>query len=195
MKINKVRLIIPCWILGIVMACVTLNVYFPAKEVEKKAEDIVDDIRKKEPAPPKAPSGPQSSLDQLSALILHNGLAYAQKGNGVPNPIIQNLKQQIRERFPRLVPFFQKGAVGEGKTGFLETRDTKGLSSAGKTELKSLIEAENRDRHTLYQEVAKSMNITSDQIGKVQGIFAKKWQSTAERGWWIQKEDGQWIQK
>ena len=195
MKLNKVPLIIPFWILSIVMACVTLNVYFPAKEVEKKAGDIVDDIRKKEPTTPKAPSGPQSSIDHIYALFIHNGLAYAQKGNGVPNPVIQNLKQQIRERFPRLVPFFQKGAVGEGKTGLIEMRDTKGLSPAGKNDLKSLMEAENRDRRVLYQEVAKSMNITSDQISKVQRIFAAKWQNSAERGWWIQKEDGQWVQK
>jgi uncharacterized protein YdbL (DUF1318 family) len=188
-------LIIPCWILSIVMACVTLNVYFPAKEVEKKAGDIVDDIRKKESTPPTAPAGPQSSIDRIYAYIIDNGLAYAQKGNGAPNPVIQNLKQQIRERFPRLVPFFQKGTIGEGKTGLLEMRDTKGLSLAGKTDLKSLMEAENRDRQALYQEVAKSLTITTDQIGKVQRIFARKWQNSAERGWWIQKEDGQWVQK
>jgi hypothetical protein len=34
------------------MACVTVNVYFPAKEVEKKAGDIIDDIRRPEAAPP-----------------------------------------------------------------------------------------------------------------------------------------------
>jgi len=195
MKINKVRLIIPFWILSIVMACVTLNVYFPAKEVEKKAEDIVDEIRKKEPITPKAPSGPQSSIDRIYTLFINNGLAYAQKKNGITNPVIQNLKQQIRERFPRLAPFFQKGAVGEGKTGLIEMRDTKGLALAEKKDLKALMKAENRDRRALYQEVAKSMNITSDQISKVQRIFAAKWQSHAERGWWIQKEDGQWVQK
>ncbi len=39
------------------------------------------------------------------------------------------------------------------------------------------------------------MNISSDQIGKVQRIFAQKWQRSAEHGWWIQKEDLQWVQK
>jgi uncharacterized protein YdbL (DUF1318 family) len=195
MKKNKVRLIIPCWILSIVMACVTLNVYFPAKEVEKKAGDIVDDIRKKEPATPTAPTSPQSSIDRIYAFIIHSGLAYAQKRNGITNPVIQNLKQQIRERFPRLVPFLQKGAIGEGKTGLIEMRDTKGLSPAEKNDLKALLDAENRDRRALYQEVAKSMNITSDQISKVQRIFAAKWQNSAEHGWWIQKEDGQWVKK
>lgn len=195
MKKISLRLIVPLWILSIAMACVTVNVYFPAKEVEKKAGDIVDDIRKKEPASPKAPSGPQSSLELLYAWMTNQGLAYAQKGAEVSSPAIQSLKNQIKERFLRLVPFFQKGAIGEGKTGFVELRDGKGLSPAEKNDLNSLLDAENRDRRALYQEVAKSMNISSDQLSKVQRIFAEKWQHSTERGWWIQKENGQWVQK
>lgn len=195
MKKNRIRLIIPLWILSIVMACVTVNVYFPAKEVEKKAGDIVDEIRKKEPSPPTAPSGPQSSLGRLFALIIHSGKAYAQKEAEVSSPAIQGLKNQIRDRFPRLIPFFQKGTIGEGKTGLIEIRDTKGLSATEKNDLKPLVEAENRDRRALYQEVARSMNIPSDLTSKVQRIFAEKWQKSSDRGWWIQKEDGQWVQK
>ncbi len=195
MKLNKARLIIPLWILSIFMACVTVNVYFPAKEVEKKAGDIVDDIRKMEPSPPPPPSRPQSSINQLYELIVNSRLAYAQKGDEVSPPAVQSLKQHIRDRFPRLVPFFQKGAIGEGRTGFVEMLENKGMTPAEKNDMKSLVEAENRDRRALYQEVAKSMNISSDQIGKVQRIFAQKWQHSAERGWWIQKEDMQWVQK
>jgi uncharacterized protein YdbL (DUF1318 family) len=194
MKLNKVRLIFPIWILSIIMACVTVNVYFPAKEVEKKAGDIIDDIRQKEPSPPTS-SDPQSPLGQLNDFIFNRGLAHAQKGVNGSTPVIQSLKQQIRERFPRLVPFYQKGAIGEGRTGLVELLDNKDSAPAEKKEVKSLVEAENRDRQALYQEVAKSMNISSDQIGKVQRIFARKWHQSAERGWWIQKEDKQWVQK
>jgi uncharacterized protein len=195
MNLNKARLIFPLWLLSIIMACVTVNVYFPAKEVEKKAGDIIDDIRKMEPPLPSKPSDPQSSIDQLKDIILSSGLAHAQKGGNGSNPAIQNLKQQIRERFPRLAPFFQKGAIGEGRSGFVEIRDTKGLTPAEKNDVKSIVEAENQNRGALYQEVARSMNISSDQIGKVHRIFAKKWQQSAEHGWWIQKEDQTWVQK
>jgi uncharacterized protein YdbL (DUF1318 family) len=123
------------------------------------------------------------------------GLAYAQKETGNANPVIQNLKQQIKDRFPKLTPFFQKGAIGEGKLGYVEIRETKALSAGEKNDLKTFLEAENRDRRALYQEVAKSMNITSEQLSKVQRIFAQKWQQSVDRGWWIQKEDGQWVQK
>jgi uncharacterized protein len=195
MRINKIRLIFPLWIMSLIVACVTVNVYFPAKEVDKKAGEIVDDIRKKDPSSSPAPLGPQSSLDVLYAYWGNHGLAYAQKESGGDNPATQTLKNQIRGRFPRLVPFFQKGGIGEGKNGFLEIRDTKGLSPAEKTDLNPLVEAENRDRRALYQEVAKSMNIPPDQLSKVQRIFAEKWQNSAEKGWWIQKDDGQWVQK
>jgi uncharacterized protein YdbL (DUF1318 family) len=193
MRRNKIRLIFPLWIMSIIMACVTVNVYFPAKEVDKKAGEIVDDIRKKDSSP--APLGPQSSLDILAAYWENHGLVYAQKESGGESPATQSLKNQIKERFPRLVPIFQKGGFGEGKNGFIEIRETKSLSPAEKNDLKPLMEAENRDRRALYQEVAKSMNIPPNQLSKVQRIFAEKWQNSAEKGWWIQKEDGQWIQK
>jgi uncharacterized protein YdbL (DUF1318 family) len=195
MRLNKARLIFPLWILSIIMACVTVNVYFPAKEVEKKAGDIIDDIRKKEPLPPPPSSDPQSPISQFNEFIFNSGLAHAQKGVNGSNPAIQGLKHQIRERFPRLVPFFQKGAIGEGRTGLVEMLDNNNLTPADKNEVKSLLEAENRDRRALYQEVAKSMNISSDQIGRVQRIFARKWHQSADRGWWIQKEDNTWVQK
>jgi uncharacterized protein len=79
--------------------------------------------------------------------------------------------------------------------GFVEPRDGKGISLAEKNDLNSLMDPENRDRRALYLEVAKSMNISPDQLSKVQRIFAEKWQHSTERGWWILKENGQRVQK
>ena len=61
------------------------------------------------------------------------------------------------------------------------------LSPAEKNEVKPLVDSENRDRRALYLEVAKSMNVSPDQLIKVQGVFAEKWQQSASSGWWIQK--------
>ena len=195
MKKNKMKVLLPFWVLIGMMACVTVNVYFPAKEVEKKAGEIVDEIRKKDQPPADNPRSPQSKWEVIYAVFLNHGLAYAQKEAEVSSPAIQQLKRQMRERFPRLAPFFQKGAIGEGNKGFLEMKDTKGISLAERNELKQLIDAENRDRKALYQEVAASLKIQPNQIGRVQRIFADKWQQAASSGWWIQKEDGQWVQK
>jgi uncharacterized protein YdbL (DUF1318 family) len=195
MNIKKIKILVPFWGLLIMMACVTVNVYFPAREVEKRAGEIVDEIRKKDEPPAGNPAGLRSQWESLIAVFSQAGLAYAQKEAEVTSPAIQYLKKQMRERFPRLVPFFQKGALGENNQGFLEARDIQGISLSERNELKQLVEAENRDRRALYQEVARSMNIPPDQSAKVQRIFAGKWQQSLSSGWWIQKEDGQWVQK
>jgi len=43
-------------------------------------------------------------------------------------------------------------------------------------DLKALVGAENKDRETLYAEVAKALVIDSSQINKVAEIFAEEWQ-------------------
>jgi uncharacterized protein YdbL (DUF1318 family) len=189
---NKIRFGMLFWGLTLLMACVTVNVYFPAKEVEKRAGDIVDDIRREQPAPT-APAAPQSLLTPFPGGWSFTGTAWAQKEP--ESPAVAALKKQIRERFPRLAPLFQKGAVGENNQGWLEIRDLNNLSPAEKNEVKPLVDSENRDRRALYLEVAKSMNVSPDQLIQVQRIFAEKWQQSASPGWWIQKGDGAWVQK
>ncbi len=124
---------------------------------------------------------------------MNGNLAWAQKQGD--SPVVQSLKKQMADRFARLTPYYHKGAVGENNRGYVEIRETGNLSPAEKNDIKQLAEAENRDRRSLYQEVAKSMNITPDQIIKVQRIFADKWQQAAAPGWWNQKEDGTWVKK
>jgi uncharacterized protein YdbL (DUF1318 family) len=189
---NKIRFGMLFGGLTLLMACVTVNVYFPAKELEKRAGDIIDDIRRDQPVPP-ALSAPQSFLRLFPAGWSFTGTAWAQKE--LETPAVTALKNQIRDRFPRLAPLYQKGAIGENNQGWLELRDLNNLSPAEKNEIKPLVDSENRDRRALYQEVAKSMNIPPDQLIKVQRIFAEKWQQSASPGWWIQKGDGSWIQK
>ena len=189
----KYRFLVMFGVFCFFLSCVTVNVYFPAKEVEKKAGDIVDDIRKMPPASD-PPGRPQSVLPGIQYGIgWEADRAYAQ--TTPDSPAVQALKRQMGERFTRLRPFFQKGALGEGYKGFLELRDGGSLSPGEQQEVRRLVDAENRDRQVLYQEVAKSMNITPDQSIKVQRIFADKWQQSSAPGWWIQKEDGRWMKK
>jgi uncharacterized protein len=187
---RKIRFGMLFWGLTLLMACVTVNVYFPAKEVERRAGDIVDDIRRDQPA---APAAPQSLLTPFPGGWSFTGTAWAQKEP--ESPAVSALKKQIRERFPRLAPLYQKGSVGENNQGWLEIREVSTLSPAEKNEVKPLVDSENRDRRALYLEVAKSMNIAPDQLIKVQRIFAEKWQQSASPGWWVQKENGAWVQK
>jgi len=49
-----------------------------------------------------------------------------------------------------------------------------------KRDLNNLVTAENNDRKTLYEEVAKALKIDPGQIGKVAEIFAKEWQRSVK---------------
>jgi len=179
------------------MACVTVNIYFPAAKVEKAAEEIVKEVRQQSPKKEQKlkkeeKSPPESELHKWQFV----NCAYAQEGVlQVSTASIRALKTAIKKRFPKLIPYFQKGIIGENNRGLLEIKSWQGVSLAKRAKVKQLVEAENKDRTNLYQEVAKNMGIDPSQLGKVQKIFAKQWQKTAPSGTWIQTEDGKWVRK
>ena len=179
------------------MACVTVNIYFPAAKVEKAAEEIVKEVRQQSPKKEQKlkkeeKSPPESELHKWQFV----NCAYAQEGVlQVSTASIRALKTAIKKRFPKLIPYFQKGIIGENNRGLLEIKSWQGVSLAKRAKVKQLVEAENKDRMSLYQEVAKNMGIDPSQLGKVQKIFAKQWQKTAPSGTWIQTEEGKWVRK
>jgi len=179
------------------IACVTVNIYFPAAKVEKAAEEIVKEVRQQSPKneqklKKEEKSSPESELHKWQFV----NCAYAQEGVlQVSTASIRALKASIKKRFPNLVSYFQRGIIGENNRGLLEIKSWQGVSLAKRAKVKQLVEAENKDRMSLYQEVAKNMGIDPSQLGKVQKIFAKQWQKTAPSGTWIQTEEGKWVRK
>lgn len=161
-------------------ACVTINIYFPAEKVESVAGEIVQDIRGMKPqdeteaAPPKKSSSLAHPV-RLASLV---GTAWADEVTMVSNPAIRALKQQMKERYPVLKPHLKSGALQEGADGYLSVADAGALSLKDRRDLGGLVEAENRDRRALYQEVAKALKIDLSQTGQVAAIFAKEWQKS-----------------
>jgi hypothetical protein len=175
----------PIWVLILCMAififaCVTINIYFPAEKVESVAGDIVNDIRGPRSGEEEKPQGnDKSSLLQKTFLALSASLAWAQEVTEVSNPTIRALKQRMRSRYNQMKPYYQKRMLKEGNNGYVSLGNTKGLGLKEKRDLNALVDAENRDRKTLYVEVAKALKvhpIDSAQIDKVAKIFAKEWQ-------------------
>ena len=64
--------------------------------------------------------------------------AYAKEEVEVSTPKIRALKQSLRERFPKLRPFFDKGNIGETNDGFIQIRDESGLNLKEKAMLRNL---------------------------------------------------------
>jgi uncharacterized protein YdbL (DUF1318 family) len=182
-------------------SCLTINIYFPEAEVQKTADEIVKEIRKSEEEK-KEEKKNVSDAGEAQEILFDRGnsfslipAAYAQKEVEVSTPKIRALKQSLKERFPKLRPFFDKGNIGETNDGFIRIRDESGLNLKEKALLRNLEKDENSDRKNLYSEVAGALDVDPSQIGRVHKIFAERWIKDARPGWWVQKEDGGWVKK
>ena len=181
-----------------IISCVTVNIYFPAAEVQKAADVIVEDVRqldKKQEQKPQEQQKLNQYYQKLKKLSWGTAEAYAQIDIEVTTPAIRALKDSIKARFPQLKPFYDKGNVGESNTGFLENRDLGNMSLKEKADLSRLIEQENKDRKDLYAEIMKANKFGPDVLPQIQKIFANSWRDKSQSGWWIQKDSGEWEKK
>ncbi|MFC1863005.1 DUF1318 domain-containing protein [Thermodesulfobacteriota bacterium] len=153
-----------------VFACVTINIYFPAEQVESIAGEIVDDIRGRE-----STSMNQPSIHSIK-IVFSTSTAWAQDVVNVSNPTIRNLKEKMKSRYSKLKPYYNDGILKEGNDGYLSIENDNGLKLKEKRDLNNLVNAENKDRKTLYSEVAKALKIEAGQVSKIAEIFAKEWQ-------------------
>lgn len=190
-------------VLALIAGCVTVNVYFPAAQVEKTAEKIVDEVYQEKKGPPtqEPTEKPRSSNDgdALRGIVrlarFGPAPAFAEEATSVSNAAIRGLKEQIGQRHQELLPFYQQGQVGITRDGFLEVRGTSGLGLPQVAALKRLVDADNTARRQLYEEVAKALNLKPEQVSQVRTVFAKQWRDKAQAGWAVQADDGQWGRK
>lgn len=164
------------------VACVTINIYFPAEEVESVAGEIVNDIRGRQTEAP--PETEETEKDQsfLRFSVLVAALtpsAWAEDATTVSNATIRELKSRMQARYGLLKPYFASGALQEGDDGYVAMGSVASLSVREKSDLRNLVAAENRDREQLYREVARAMNIDAGQVDRIAQIFAKEWQKSA----------------
>jgi uncharacterized protein YdbL (DUF1318 family) len=213
-RFPKVFLLLSCALLG---ACVTVNIYFPAEAIEKAADRFVKDIyqqkqqqkpaddSKTAPKPDNAKPQPSSELelpmpgaghpvaDAILDLLVPSAYA-AQPNIEVSSPAIEQLKHAMQARYSQLVPFYNSGAVGLSANGLIVLRDPKAVSLKDRNTVTQLVAAENRDRNTLYDEIAK-VNGHPEWAPQIRSIFDKRWVANAPAGWWFQNADGNWMKK
>ena len=179
-------------------ACVTVNIYFPAAEVQKAADKIVGDVTgegEKPPAPAKP--GGSSWLEPLRVpgVSLGPSTAYAQVNVNVSTPAIRAVRESMRNTFRQMKPYYEKAVVGETNNGFVEVRDTAGLDLKEQAQVRQLVEQQNKDRTSLYREIQAANKYPPEILPQIQKIFANSWREKSHPGWWIQNDAGQWIKK
>jgi uncharacterized protein YdbL (DUF1318 family) len=102
------------------------------------------------------------------------------------------LKESLARRLPALQAHFAAGHVGLTFDGVVAIRDE--TSREGLVELRKLVADENRDRETLYREIARA-NGRPDWADELKLIFGERWIARAPSGWWIRDARGNWRKK
>ena len=99
----------------------------------------------------------------------------------------ETIKQNMIKRLPRIQELKKDGLIGENQQGFLEAVQSS-LPAADK----ELIEAENADRKSVYEAIARQQGTTAELVGKLR---AKKIFEQAKSGEFLKQEDGTWKKK
>ena len=198
--------------------CVNIYVRFPEAAIENAADEIVDEVRPEDvspmsetdDAPPAQAESSQKEGHQpapeTSGFIYsffkprHAFAETAQEKKekfkiNIATPAIKKIIETLKKRYPKLLPFYQKGALGEGRNGYLARRPMKGLSLKEKRDAQLLQKQENEDRRTLYTKIAEANGIDDEFVDEIGVTFSNEWQEKSKPGWWIQGKDGKWKKK
>jgi hypothetical protein len=198
---------------------ITVNVYFPEKDVKSAFKSLEQQLMKggegESPAqpggaPPAQPDGapggtkPQGRLDfELGARPAYaqgTGELSAELADKLRNdPEVVKAYKGMGERLGYINRLRDQGVLGEGSDGLLKPR-----GSLGKKETLAM-EEENADRTAVINAMAKAIVELNNQpvnkstigqvLGKAGEQFADVRREAAKPGWWIQKPDGSWVKK
>ncbi|MET0071530.1 MAG: YdbL family protein [Candidatus Thiodiazotropha sp.] len=202
----------PFMALGLV-ACVTINIYFPAAAAEEAARTIVRDVLGEEAAPDQGKPAPkeESKMDdeQSSLDILQTGLSStlagvvgfiipqaqaAQPNIDIDSPAIRKLRASMSSRQNALAAHYRSGALGFTNNGMVDVRDLKLVSLRDRNKVKKMVADENGDRKALYAEIARA-NGQPQWEKNIRDTFARVWVEEAPKGYWYQDGKGNWRQK
>lgn len=217
----KRTLLLPA-ILITAASCINIHIYFPEAEVRQAAEEIVGEVRPDPtegngpaegspengqtptsgPAPAGAPTRKETKTSSVLWSLLAPRIAVAEEKSeakdikiDITSPVIKKIKETLKARYPRLQPFYTKGAIGEGADGYLAARDLEGLNLKEKRDLQALLKEENDDRKNLYTEIVRSNAIGEEHLARVGELFSKEWQKKCKEGWWVETSPGTWEKK
>jgi uncharacterized protein YdbL (DUF1318 family) len=207
---------------GLLAACafITVNVYFPEKDVKQAYKSLDDMLLKQgdknapsESAPPqnepKAPEAKPVSLLENNNIVAI-GFArnvYAEEDISkklaeelARMPEVQKAYADIRAKVPQLAAMRDSGAIGEGNNGSLAVLDRAKLGNN-----QALVDSINEDRKTIIRAMAKTtLKLTGQKetggtlrkaLIDAAKTFASVRQEKAKPGWFIQLPDGRWVQK
>jgi uncharacterized protein YdbL (DUF1318 family) len=198
---------------GLLAACafITVNVYFPEKDVKQAYQSLDEMLLKQEPKEEKQPLPEQQKpADKpLSFLptISFASEAWAQDDLGsklaaelAGIPEVKQAYDEMRARLPQLNALRDSGVIGEAADGRVAIHDQSKAAGA-----QAIVQAENNNRKTVIINMAKAIlrvnkqpetkNALGQVLPKAAATYADTKRDEAKTGWWIQLANGRWVQK
>jgi len=208
---------------GLLAACaiITVNVYFPEKDVKeayKSLDDMLlkegDDAKKPVEEPPAEPEKKDVPKPQSSILDGRFGFslvaaAYAQDKVAdelaielSSMPDVLKAYDDIRAVLPQLDALRESGAIGENKQGLLTVRDKAKLGGN-----EALVKKVNDSRKIIVTGMAKALEKIgkrkepgskanfNELMARAAATFASLRHDEAKPGWWLELPNGRWVQK
>lgn len=186
-------------------AVITVNIYFPEKDVKEAYKVLEKELMGTEGKPgEETPQGkPESSIRFklfAPAYAQEPGLSDKIAEIVKKMPDVVNAYKEMGARIADVDRLRDSGAVGEGNNGLLVVREGK-LSAADQ----KLVEMENGNRKTVMKGMAKAIiriNKVPENDANLKQVlpqateqFAAIRRDSAKRGWWIQDASGNWSRK
>lgn len=112
----------------------------------------------------------------------------------VTTPAISVIKKSLSQRFAKLKPHLDAGAIGLTHDGLIAVRDLNVVAVTERVVIENHVAEENKDRAALYREIARA-NGRADWETDLKRIFGERWISRAYAGWYYRDSAGKWIQK
>ncbi|HET6603774.1 MAG TPA: YdbL family protein [Xanthomonadaceae bacterium] len=177
----------------LISACVTINVYFPAAEVQKAAREFVEEVIGEKSTDPVDEGGGGAGMAVLSFFI---GTAHAQDVDiTIETPAIRAIQQRMEQRFQGTMrPHFDSGALGFTGDALVTVRDASKIPLNQRAAVNQAVADDNRDRAAVYREIAVA-NGHPEWEDRIRDTFASQWIASARAGWWYQGSGGAWQQK
>ena len=132
----------------------------------------------------------------LLAVLIFRPLASAQTEADLDldSAAIVSLAKSLANRFVQLRPHLDAGVIGLTHDGSIALRDVAGIDVKALLVLDALIIEENKDRATLYREIARA-NRRPEWESDLRATFGRRWISRMPAGWFYLNDKGQWISK
>lgn len=207
---------------GLLASCaiITVNVYFPEKDVKQAYKSLDEMLLKQggEGKPPAEgqPAGSEEKKEEVKpqSRLFDRGFTFALISEAAAQepvadelaielssmPEVLKAYDEIRARLSKLNALRNSGAVGENKQGLITIRDKEKLEGN-----EALVKAVNDNRKIVITGMAKAILKINKQpvtekginqvLGKAAATFADIRHEAAKPGWWLELPNGKWVQK